>query len=306
MVRRSGQAGSVLVSVIISLSVVAAVAYITSRQVGAAAHRTATDRNMAAAKYLAEAGLRHHLWQARKDNGQYQAAISGTLIGQGSYQSSLVKDASLNNRIHLTSTGIAHNGIRATLARSYTLTCTPLKTTLITKYDSKGVPIAIFEAGSGNTTESNFLSVDYSPAVSNSAHALIKFDLTGLPVAGIVSATLKLDVQQHDPAMEGGTLFANRVIKAWDQKVNWIAATAPTDKWATPGGDFTLTDQGAVTIAGGIATYNIDLTIMVNGWVTGSYSQGHNGLILTTNVKSSEPNHKLRFKKTPQLEVTHC
>lgn len=304
MVKRAQQ-GSVLISTLVALSILAAVVYMLSQQTGLLAYQGNAAQSASAAKYLAEAGLKHALLQVRKEKGNYAPSASGELAGQGTYNATIFP---LNGSpVTITATGKTPDGSTVQLARVYEVLCTAfIKTTLVTAYDTKGMPTMILQ-GNPSSRVQDFLAVDNNSV--NLAISLMKFDLSSFSSSTtIASATLLLDVQQHDPAMEGGYIYANRVTRSFiDSRVNWFDAVSskPSDQWQTPGGDYSPVNQSAQVISPGIATYSIDVSTMVKDWVKGTTA--HHGLLLRTDKPSSANNHMLRFKSaTPRLEVKSC
>lgn len=308
MVRRGRQRGSVFITTILVLAVVAALAYALNTQVASLATQAGSGGERMNAQYLAQAGLRHHLWQARLDKGTYIPTVAGTLVNHGKYSSTLVKDPASNFIVNITSTGTTPQGTTVVLARSYTISCTAnVKTTLVNVFDNKGNTVNISSnSNTGDTTPS--FQIIHDPEKSSIKRALMRFASNSFPITGttIVGAVLKLDVTEHDPAMNGGQLSANRLLKTFSSdRASWTNANGTTDKWVTPGGDFALANEGTTTIASGVTTYSLDITAIVDGWINGSVP--NNGLLIRTNIKGGITTAKLRLNAlSPRIEVQHC
>lgn len=313
--KRPTQQGSVLISVIVALVVLAAVSRMLTLQQSERVELLSMEDNRQTADYLAEAGLRDALWRAKQlTNSQYPATVNGSLPGQGTYSATITPTS--GSPITVVSTGTTSTGMVAQVTRAYDIACIgkTVTTAVITSYDSKGPPENILQSSTG-TTSAGYLMIDNSPSTANSARVLITFSLGSLP-KGVAfdSAELVLDVQQHDAAMEGGTLFVNRLTKAYDfSRATWTNATSNTDKWTTPGGDYTLVDEARTAISASASTYTWTITPIVYAWVNGSLV--NNGLVIRTDLPSSAASHKLRLKKNvgswpttqwPRLVVKYC
>lgn len=303
------QRGTVFPTTILFIGIIAALGYALNTQIARTVTQVQSVSDRMRAQYLAQAGLRHHLWQARTDKGgTYTVTVSGRLVDHGRYRSVLLKDLLSNFVVHITSTGTTPNGTTAVLKRSYTLTCSSnLKTTIVNTFDNKGSTVNIFSNSNLNSTGVHF-ALEHDPDRNLIKRALMRFAPSAFPIAGttIASAKLLIDMDEHDPAMDGGQMYANRLLKTFTtDKTNWTNATSNTDKWATPGGDYTLVNAGTATIASGITTYNFDITAIVDGWINGSVT--NNGLLLRTNIKSGTTTARFRLNAlTPRIEIQHC
>lgn len=304
MVSACRQQGAVLIAMIVTLAILAAIVQMVSAQQGSRTAQLQAEQENQSAQYLAEAGLRHAVWAARTStNGTYPSVINGSLPGQGSYQAAI--NPSSGSPISVSSTGISSDGVRFTMKKTYNVCSeSAMQKAEITTYVSKGTPTSILETGGNTSVE--YLAINHSPHNQNSARGVIKFDLSSLPKGQpFISAELILNVEQHDPAMEGGSLFVNPLTKAFDStRVDWTVATSQKDPWNVPGGDYTVVNESAKTIRGGMTDYAWNITPMVDGWVNGTLT--HDGLVVRTDVTSSLTNHALRFKtnstKWPQAE----
>lgn len=115
-------------------------------------------------------------------------------------------------------------------------------------------------------------------------YPLLRFDLSALPShAHIIKATLQL--HQYGSSGSGPArlaLSAHRVLRPWDeQAANWDWATTST-RWESRGA-IGSTDRQSSTV--GVAQLlqktglaSVDVTALVQGWVSGAYS--NNGLLL--------------------------
>jgi len=125
--------------------------------------------------------------------------------------------------------------------------------------------------------------------------SLMRFDLSTLSRAQIVSATLDGDVLQ---AVPGVHFLARQLTQRWDGCVSWTAATMfgsedldcqiVNASWGAPGGDVTSREQATfTTTSAGFDTLNVDLTAMTQDWI--DHPAANFGLILTAQDTSSSP-----------------
>lgn len=309
MVKRTLQHGSVLIVTVMALAVIAALAYLLNVQAGNAMSQLDARLQRARAAYLAEAGLKHHLWKIRQDKGNYTPSVNASLQNHGSYRTSVTP---LNGSpVTITSTGTTTNGAVAVLSRTYNVVCNAyLKTTFITSYDSGGYPSTIAENVAQGST--GYLGLDNWPG--NRYRSLMKFDLSKLSTGIVIaSATLILDLKQADRAMDGATIYASRLLQPFDDsRANWRNATSSRDPWKhgstlMPGGAYTSSDEGSTIITADATVFNIDITRLVDGWVNGRFAEGNNGILLHTNGVNGGPNQPFRLNSsTPRIEVKHC
>ncbi|MDJ0926913.1 MAG: DNRLRE domain-containing protein [Gammaproteobacteria bacterium] len=121
----------------------------------------------------------------------------------------------------------------------------------------------------------------------NGDHALLQFDLSGIPQgARIIDATLSL--YQHWNGTPGGTVGVHRLTRDWDEgtQVNGPGdgATWVTYDWfawwTNSGGDFEAEASATTDIPpGGVGRHEWELASLVDGWVQGRYP--NYGFILT-------------------------
>ncbi|MCG3208918.1 MAG: hypothetical protein FOGNACKC_02531 [Anaerolineae bacterium] len=119
-----------------------------------------------------------------------------------------------------------------------------------------------------NNPTSNFAGdteMQIDPQGGGRMRALLKFDLTGVPTTStVISASLVVTVNN---TQTGHTINIYRVITDWvESSVTW------NTPWATPGGDY---DSGMVwgSYSPDVSGQQvISLTALVQGWVSGTYT----------------------------------
>lgn len=295
------QQGTVLISVIVTLVVVAAASYGMNQQLGDMVNRLAAEDETAAAQYLAEAGLRHALLAARRSNGTYPGTVTGSLPGQGQYQVRLVQSGTSFEAV---STGTARNGAVASYRRTYNV-CSQQTATM--GYASGGEPVTIYE----KTAISDILTVENKTGTR--ARTLVKFNIPITKGSTIISATLSMTVQENkDAATYNSSVYVDLLTTAFvSGGASWWNYEAGKE-WKTPGGDFSLRNEAKTTILADLKTYDWQVKDIVNDWVNNSYQ--NYGLIIRTDAISTD-RYGLKFHKQsaskptsvwPRLVVTWC
>lgn len=296
------QQGTVLISVIVTLVVVAAASYGMNRQLGEMVNRLTAESETAAAQYLAEAGLRHALLAARRSNGTYPSTVSGSLLDQGQYEVKLVQSGPSFEAV---STGTARSGAVASYRRTYTV-CTQQTSTM--SYAADGKPVTIFEKLGSSP---DYLTVENKTSLR--ARTLIKFDIPITKGSTIISAKLSMTVQENtDTATYNSSVYVDPLTTAFvSDSANWTNYQSGK-AWKTPGGDFSLRNEAKTTILANLATYDWEVKGIVNDWVNNSYQNF--GVLIRTDAVSTD-RYGLKFHKHsiskptsvwPRLVVTWC
>ena len=93
---RADQQGFMLLTVVLALALLAAVAFLVSREGAVGAARAGAEAQADAARYLAEAGLRHALWQSDNNACRGGFTIPATNFGAGMYSATVNSAAATN------------------------------------------------------------------------------------------------------------------------------------------------------------------------------------------------------------------
>lgn len=191
-------------------------------------------------------------------------------------------------------TGTLDSGVTRSLVRAPVPAYQPPTGFQVTPDQGAGRDGMIREEAFGNNLGANENLGVRDTAGGNRHHALLQFDLSGIPVgARIAEATLSL--HQHDAGTPGGTVSVHRLMKDWDEGdevdgagdgATWVSYDF-FRFWSAPGGDYALESSALTTIpGGGVGRYEWDVTRLVNDWVAGAVPNF--GLILTPGAPGTD------------------
>ncbi len=281
--------GYLLLPVVLVIAVVAAVAFLMSRESAVDIRAAGAAAEVDAARYVAEAGLRHALWKANA------GACAGydlpkTAFGGHSYQVVFTPDN--GSPVNVTATGTLASGAARSLQRDgIQINQTPMGLTLQPD-DAAGEDTRLYEWKPtwNYGAHSNFSVEGWSGSRS---HSLIRFELNGIPPgARVTGATLEL--YQNTAASNGGTVIVHRMTREWIEGTgtgvngdgaSWFESE-PGIPWTNPGGDYDPAEFAVTTIPVGVTgKFQWDITSLVEGWNSGAYP--NYGLVLTPGTSST-------------------
>lgn len=270
---RRRQAGAVLLTVALMLATIAALAFGLNRAAGMDAQAVGADYDRRSAAYLAEAALAAAKWSNEISNNKCGSASLGSLALAGATLSADVKKAP-SKRINVVASATTAGGATATLARNevelFDLTNTETKElggTSRDTYITAGVlgPVTMFNAMTLSLT-------------SNQQHALLYWPTTDIPQdAGVLSARLALT--QNGGSSVARTVNVHRMTSQWDTSATWKMSrsgilsgtywTSVTTAFGSDGGgDYSVPVLASARVTGA-GTANLDVTGLVEGWVSG-------------------------------------
>ena len=269
------QKGYVLVTVVVVAFLVAAVALLINHESAISTNTAAGDLERDQARYVAEAGVQHALWQARQSNCSNYTGLTNETFGDHSY--SVVVSPTNGSPISLQSTGTLAGGAKRVFGRNgvpiYDLAA-PMTGTLIPGPEGKDTFI---EGDPGHTDHNKGGGNELwtSSLIGKEYRTLLQFDLSGLPnTATIQSAILELNLSSNastDP------VEAHVLLHDWTEDgVTWNDRDG-VDSWSTPGGDYDPDVAGSF-LADSVGPKTMDITDAARAWVDGS--KPNYGLIL--------------------------
>ncbi|OIQ96183.1 TGF-beta propeptide [mine drainage metagenome] len=303
MSARHRQSGFILLAVVLTLTLVAAIAFLLNRAGGMNMRMTAGGLQADSARYVAEAGLALIAFQTHGRNCSGYTDLPATTFGTSSFSATVNPTA--GSPVTFTSTATLADGSTSTLTRT---NVTETQTTPYTLTLQPGTP------GLDTSIRSSIPNKNYGADTSlaiqnNQAEALVQFDLSSIPAGSkILSAQFSLYHQS------GG----NDTVSAFGLTQSWTEGTGAGDSgatwntydgshsWATAGGDYGPAAGIALTLPAINTWATWDLTAWTSAWLAGI--QPNYGIVLVANsgglnsfVSSDEPSSTtLR----PKLDVT--
>ena len=308
--------GFILLSVVLALILVAAVAFLLNRSGAMNMRMAAGGLEADSARYVAEAGIAQANTQAQGRNCAGYTDLAPTAFGPASFTATV--NPKLGSPVTLVATGTTAGGATAKLTRSNVVvyTATPLS---LQPDAASGIDAWLNAKNSKSDTNygvDTLLWLDSS--ASNMSRPLIKFDLSAIPPASaITAATLSLyqtagNVSASPP---NPVINVHRLTRAWVEGTKlgsgsadgatWDSADTIA-AWTTPGGDFDPS-VAASTPANEITGWKTwDVRALVAGWVSGAYP--NNGMLLnavgTISVVRFASSDDSTAATRPKLEVT--
>ncbi|UTW07133.1 DNRLRE domain-containing protein [Pseudomonas benzenivorans] len=275
--RRGGQKGYVLLVVMVTLTLVAAIALQLSRQSGLEAAMVRGEAATTQVRYVAEAGLNHGLWRLDQLGCSADPSLGATAFGGHSYSVSVTPTS--GSPVTLSASAALAGGASLSIRRERQRRYAPPGSPLVLQPNAaQGKDTFLYQwkpvwnyGGSGNLDAGD-------NGWDSTWRALLQFDLSAIPAsARIVSATLAL--YQNNPSMSPGRLGVRRIRTAWTEGSNNGASgsgatwseSAPGVPWATAGGDLDGSAFASTQMTNTVGWFSWDIGKLVAGWVAGEY-----------------------------------
>ena len=319
--QRKKQRAFILLPVILTLTILAAVAYLLSREGAINAGNVIREHQQDSALYVAQAGYNHAVWQLNRQNCTGYADIPDTTLGDHSY---LAEFTDTTGTV-LTAGSPANIKVVGTLANgaSYTLSRDREKI----YYPPTTMTLQLGTDPGKDTMIDSFYNLrnhgDYKMGVSSdpgwSRHQLIQFDLSSIPTeVSIVSAQLEL--QQ----ISTNSTQINAKVSVYREKQSWVEGTqsggglADGATWDTAdgslvwddgsGGSYNSTSIASTEITGDNVLRFWDISTLVQGWHNGLYA--NNGLLLkgsgTVNVEFASKEDSTAADRPKLIIIYNC
>lgn len=298
----SGQRGFVLVLVVVALGLVAGIAFLLNREGAVRVRLAASEGEVDAARYVAEAGLHHARWRADQSACTGYTDLPATDFGGHSYSAAIDPDS--GSPVAITASGKLASGASRTLRRDDVAIMDTPRTVTLQPGRLAGKDTRVRdEQPDANYGDAADLVVDPGGPPQGEQRALLEFDLEGLSAKAVIDAA-ELSLYLYDDVGDPVTVQAHRLTGAWAEGTGaggsgatWNERDAG-DPWTTPGGDYDPAVVDSYTGAG-TGWKTLDLAPLVQGWVDGVHA--NQGVIL-----AAAPQGGIRRKHHYSSDSAQC
>ena len=275
---RAHQQGFLVITVVLVLAVLAAMALMISTSASLDNAVIAKHADGATLDYVAKSGMEHMTWQlAQNTSCTAYADLPVTPFGAHSYAATVTPTS--GSPVTLASTGTLTSGATRTLTRNDVKVFTaPTTTTLQAGAAGDDTYIRDGANDSRNFGAATILKINNQSAEEAS---LLKFDLSAIGGAEIISATLDLWLAGGED-LNNGVIDVHRVTQSWVEGDEDGQAPVPgtgatynsyngQTNWATAGGDYAAQPLDTEIIPGLVQGWHQwDLTSVAQDWVAGT------------------------------------
>ena len=271
------QRGFILLSIILTMSLLAMIALWLNHENGLRITRFAAQANSDRARYAAEAGLRALNAKVQvRDCASTTTSVDNPDFGGASYSATVTYVATGGSPVTLQSTG-TYQGTSVTLTRPGTYAY-PEDTHEHTLQPDATAGIDTYLT---SNSASNFGTSDLM-RIASTNFFWVQFDLSAFP-PGTLPDELELSLRIKDyssgMAMTG---YIHRAQPPWTENgANWLTRDG-TLNWSNPGGDFHATSLASAS-AGADDWLDLGITELGVAWMTGRYPN-HGIRLRTTNL----------------------
>ncbi|MDH5621659.1 MAG: DNRLRE domain-containing protein, partial [Gammaproteobacteria bacterium] len=308
------QRGFILLTVVVAITLLAAIAFVLGYQGASQAGIAAGEFERDQLRYVAEAGMAHAKSQlAQNTSCASYTDLPATTFGSGSYSATITPDN--NSPVSITATGQLQNGAKLSVMNNSVRTYQPA-TTLTLQMKTTGGKDAILD---DFYPIRNYGGVNYVKVNSGSwnQRPVIEFDLSTVP-AGVTIQSARLELRQWNVG-NPGNVAVRRVTRSWSEGTKngggiadgatWTTYDG-TSNWLQPGGEFNATTYASTYLSGGANGKFVawDISELVREWVSGQTP--NHGLMLTGD--GSVTNAEFASKDTnnvgdaPKLTITYA
>ena len=303
-IQRKLQNGFILLPVVMAITLVAAIAFLMSREGAMAVNALGGEMQSTQANLAAKAGMNHMLWQSTNANCTGYTNLISTGFGTNSYSATISPTSS--SPVSIKATGTDANGASYTINRDQVTMYKPYETVTLQLGTDPGMDTYIsstfsttnYGIGANSVLKENLFGWRYR-------NQLLKFDLpSSIPVdAHIVSAQLLL---YQSSGNSKGDVTVHKLTGSWIEGTKNGSGTADgatwktydgTNAWTTNGGDFVATAVNTSTITSGSdITQSWEVAPLVQDWLA---SPSTNYGILLKTVDSMSPTFASKEDTTP-------
>jgi hypothetical protein len=301
------QRGFILLPVVLTLALIATLAFLMNRESGVGLELATGQARNAEARYVAEAGLHHASWLVQNGGCTGYSNLSGVSFGGHTYDVAVTPAG--GSPVTIVSTGTLADGTPQTLLRTGVRVYEPAPAPLVLQPGPADGQDSYLDQWSPNTSHGSALEVQArDTSGAKPKRPILKFDLSSIPAGSqVVTATMGLYLTQS--SVNPVTTSVHRVTAPWTQdSTTWNERQTGT-AWASAGGDFDPTPVAPTSVGPTTGMfYDWDVTSLVAGWVNGVYP--NDGLILLVPYGSSQntfaSSNSSAAAERPKLTVTYA
>ncbi len=288
----SKQSAFILLPVVLTLAILATVAYLLSRESAINAGNVNREQQQDTALYVAQAGYNHAIWYLGRQNCNGYSDIPTHNLGKQSYLAVFTD----TNGTALTAGSPTNIKVVGTLANGtlYTILRNREK---VYQYPITSVTLQLGTNPGKDAAIHSFFFLknynygNYKQEVSSVSFAninqLIQFDLSTIPAeANIISAQLELKQTATSSAEADAVISVHRITQSWVEGTKSKSKPADGATWNTTdgslnwdtggGGSYDTTAIASIVITSALVTRNWDISSLVQNW--------HNGLFINEGV----------------------
>ena len=298
--------GFILIPVILTLTLLAAIAFMLSRQGAINAGGVVREHQPDVARYVAEAGMNNTIWQANAANCTGYTDLTDVSLGEHSYTTTITPTT--GSPVAINAVGTHSQGVSYSIQRDLVNVYQP-PTTLVIQPDAANGKDAYLWYPSTTDNYGSVRETWVSTMSNDKTVALYEFDLGAVPAGvKILSATLSL---HHGQGWDSNVpISAHQITNAWNEtEVSWDNRTS-AQAWDNPAGDF---DPQVIdtTLVGPTSKirYEWQLKSVVEKWVNGG--QPNYGVLLRTTAPNIDGERFYTSDDTdptrhPRLTITYA
>lgn len=279
---QKSQQGYLLITVIVTLFIVASVTLLLNRESSVEVNMSASESRVTEAHYVAEAGLHHALWQANNANCTgYPSSVTSN-FGSNSYTVSVSPTS--GSPVSISTSSTLTSGESINLSRDGIKVYQPPTIVALQPDPTAGLDTYLYEF-QPTFNFGNSLNLKVSAVTGKSTQSLLRFNLSSIP-AGYSITSAKLELYVNNAAVDSTTVSIHRVTKDWGEaNANWTEAN-PGNAWTSSGGDFDSTIITSGVTSASIGWSSWDITSLVSNWVN-NVSPNYGLMLRTTETGKS-------------------
>jgi hypothetical protein len=253
--RRPREAGGLVLTVLLLLVVVGALAFGLNRAAGMDAQAVSADYDKRNAVYLAKAAISAAKWMNQASLCT-SAGFSNLAFGGGTLSGTIANPG--GKRINVTGNATTASG------NTTTLSIKDLPVVDFSKSETKDLGGGVLDTWVDRNT-ATAMNADTSLVLSSGqSNVLLFWPMSDIPGdSDVLSAQLILNQNGGSPTAR--TVAVHRMTTRWDSSATWARARAGV---AWNGGDYSAPVLASVDVKGG-GQYTWDVTGLVDGWYSG-------------------------------------